>query len=95
MGQKIGLSCSPNGKETACSTGDPSSIPGLGRSPKEGNHNPLQCSCLGNHLDRGAWQAIVHGCKESGITKRLTLHHSGNIKVSDDVLLMNFFQKTP
>ena len=36
-------------------------IPGLGRSPGGGNSNPLQCSCLGNSTDRGAWQATVHG----------------------------------
>ena len=36
-------------------------IPGLGRSPGEGNGNPLQYSCLGNPMDRGAWQATVHG----------------------------------
>ena len=37
------------------------SIPGLGRSSGEGNGNPIQYSCLGNPMDRGAWQAIVHG----------------------------------
>ena len=37
------------------------SIPGLGRSPEEGNGNPLQYSCLENPMDRGAWQATVHG----------------------------------
>ena len=36
-------------------------IPGLGRSPREGNGNPLQYSCLKNPMDRGAWQATVHG----------------------------------
>ena len=36
---------------------DASSIPGLGRSPEEGNGDPLKCSCLGNHMDRGAWWA--------------------------------------
>ena len=45
---------------------DMDSIPGLGRSPGEGNGNPLQYSCLGNLKDRRAWQAIVHGViKES------------------------------
>ena len=48
-------------KESACNAGDPGSIPGLGRSPAEGNGNPLQYSCLENPMDRGAWQAIVHG----------------------------------
>ena len=41
--------------------GDAGSIPGLGRSPREGNGNPLQYSCLRNPMDRGAWWAIVHG----------------------------------
>ena len=52
------------GKESdynAGDTGDLSSIPGLGRSPGEGNGNPLQYSCLGNAMDRGAWWATVHG----------------------------------
>ena len=45
------------------------STPGLGRSPGGGNGNPLQCSCLGNHMDRGAWWATVHGvAKESDMT---------------------------
>ena len=37
------------------------SVPGLGRSPGEGNGSPLQCSCLDNPMDRGAWRATVHG----------------------------------
>ena len=41
------------------------SIPGLGRSPGEGNGNPLQHSCLGNSMDRGAWQVIVHWVSKS------------------------------
>ena len=41
-------------------TGDEVSIPGLGRSPGEGNGNPLQYSCLGNPMDKGAWWATVH-----------------------------------
>ena len=45
--------------------GDMGSIPGSGRSPGEGNGNPLQYSCLGNSRDRGAWQATVHGVAKS------------------------------
>ena len=45
---------SSGGKESACNAGDPSLIPGLGRSPGEGNGGPLQCSCLGNPMDRGS-----------------------------------------
>ena len=48
-------------KASACNAGDPGSIPWLGRSPGEGNGNPLQYSCLENFMDRGAWWATVHG----------------------------------
>ena len=52
----IGLPWWLSGKESTCSAGDAGFIPGLGRSPEEGNGNPLQYSCLGNPKDRGAWQ---------------------------------------
>ena len=52
-------------KESACDAGDPLSIPGLGRSSGEGNCNPLQYSCLENLMDRGDWQATVHGVAKS------------------------------
>ena len=48
-------------KESACSAGDRGLIPGSGRSPREGDGNPLQYSCLENSMGRGDWQAIVHG----------------------------------
>ena len=48
-------------KESACNVGDPGLIPGLGRSPGEGDRNPLQYSCLENSMDRGGWRAEVHG----------------------------------
>ena len=54
-----------DGKESACSAGDPGSIPGLGRSPEEGNGNPLQYSCVENPVDGGAWQAPVPGVTKS------------------------------
>ena len=44
--------------------GDTSLIPGLRRSPGEGNSNSLQYSCVGNPMDRGAWQATVHGVEK-------------------------------
>ena len=50
-----------SGKESACNAGDASLILGSGRSPEEGNGNPLQYSCLGNTMDNGAWWATVHG----------------------------------
>ena len=54
-----------DGKESARNAGHLGSIPGSGRAPAEGNGNPLQCSCLENPMDRGAWQAIVHGVAKS------------------------------
>ena len=50
-----------DGEESAGNAGEPSSIPGLGRPPGEGNGNPLQYSCLENSMGRGAWQARVYG----------------------------------
>ena len=56
---------SSDGKASAYNAGDLGSIPGSGRSPGEGNGNPLQYACLENSMDGGAWEAIVHGgCKE-------------------------------
>ena len=52
-------------KESACNAGDVGSIPGLERSPGEGNGDPPQYSCLENSMDRGAWQATVHGVAKS------------------------------
>ena len=53
------------GKESACNVGGPGSIPGSGRDPVEGHGNPLQDSGLENPMDRGAWQATVHGVAKS------------------------------
>ena len=58
---------SSDSKESACSAGDPGSIPGSGRSPGEGNGNPLQYSCLENSMERIAWRATVHGVEKSWI----------------------------
>ena len=54
-------------REYTYNAGDLGSIPGSGRSPGEGNGNPLQYFCLENSLDRGAWWAIVHGVAKSWI----------------------------
>ena len=53
------------GEESAYDAGGPGSISGLGRSPGEGNGNPAQYSYLENSMDRGAWQATVHGVANS------------------------------
>ena len=60
-----GFPGSSDGKESACSAGDLGSIPGSEKSPGEGNGYPFQYYCLGNPMDRGAWQATVHA-----VTKR-------------------------
>ena len=63
-----GRTCFLGGSEvkvSASNVGDPGLIPGLGRSPGEGNGNPLQYSCLENSMDGGAWQATVHGVAKS------------------------------
>ena len=63
--------------ESACSAGDQGLIPELGMFPREGNGNPLQCSCLENPMDRGAWWTTVHGdCKESDTTEWLSHTHT-------------------
>ena len=61
----LGLPSGSDGKESACNAGDPGSILGSGRSPREGNGYPLQYSCLENSMDSGAWRAIGHGVAKS------------------------------
>ena len=62
-------------KECACNVGDLGLISGSGRSPGEGNGNPLQYSCLENPMDGGAWQATVHEVAESDMTEQLILSY--------------------
>ena len=66
-GDKVfpGGSVRKNLSANALDAGDAGSIPGLGRSPGEGNGNPLQYSCLENSMDRGAWQATIHWVAQS------------------------------
>ena len=65
-------------------TGNVGLVPGLGRSPEGGNGNPLQYSCLENSMDRGAWQATVHGVPESDTTE-----HAHNIYLNQKIILIN------
>ena len=61
----MGFPGGSDSKQSACNEGDPGLIPGLGRSPEEGNGNPLQYSCHENLMDRGAWWATIHGVTKS------------------------------
>ena len=63
--RSLGFSSGSDGKVSVYNVGDPGSIPGLGRSLGEGNGNLLQYYCLENPMDRGAWQATVHGVAKS------------------------------
>ena len=63
--EQLGFPGGSDGKVSACNEGAPSSIPGLGRPPGEGNGNLFLYSCQGNLMDRGAWWATVHGVSKS------------------------------
>ena len=77
----MGFPDSSVGKESACSAGDPGSIPGSGRPPEEGNGNPLQYSFLEKPMDRETWWATVHG-----VTKSQTLL-STHTYITEDLFL--------
>ena len=92
---KVGFPGSSDGKVSACNVGDPGSIPGLGRSPGEGNGNPLQYSYLENSMDRGAWWAAVHVVAQ--IRTWLSMHPRicvcmsyNRIKLKKKKILLNF-----
>ena len=73
----MGLPWCLRGKESACSAGateDPVLIPGSGRSPGGGHGSPFHYSCLENSMDRGAWQATVHGIAKSQTMTEETGH---------------------
>ena len=70
----MGFSGGSDGEESDCNAGDLSLIPGLGRSPEEGNDYTFQYSGLENSMGRGAWQATEHGClQELDMTEKLSL----------------------
>ena len=86
----MGLSSWLSSKESICNagaTGDSGWIPRLGRSPQDGNGNPLQYSCLENPIDRGAWQAIVHGVAKSQAWLSNYHSHSKEGRTSADSLV--------
>ena len=77
----MGLPCGSEGKKSACKVGDLGWIPGSGRSPGEGkgyfgegNGNPFQYSCLENPMNKGAWQATVHGVAKVGHDSVILFH---------------------
>ena len=69
-------------KVSACNAGDLGLIPGSGRSPGEGNGNPLQYSCLENPMDGGVWWATVHGVAKSqtGLSNFTSLVHMTKVR---------------
>ena len=67
---RLYLHCGSDGEESAFNVGDPGSNPGSGKSPGERNGYPFQYSFLENSMDRGAWQATVHGVTKSGTQLR-------------------------
>ena len=71
----LGFPGGSDGKSSASNSGDLGSIPGSGRSPGEGNGNPLQDSCLENSMDGGAWWAIVHGVAKSWTIYRTLIRY--------------------
>ena len=80
-----------DGKESAYNVGDPSWMPGLGRSPEEGNGNPFQYPCQENSMDRGVWQATVHGVAESDMTEWHTYNYLLACIVSNDMCYHSIF----
>ena len=74
-----GFPSSSNGKQAAYKAGDLGSIPGLGRSPGEGNGYPLQYSCLENPMDRGAWWATVNAKECSNYCTTALISHVSKV----------------
>ena len=81
-----------SGKEPVHNAGDVSLLPGSRRSPREGNGNPLHCSCLGKPMDRGTWWATGHGvAKESDMTKWLNnKNNKDSIKLDHTLIFPSF-----
>ena len=92
----LGFPGGSDGKEYACNAGDPGLIPGSGRSPGEGNGNPLQYSCLKNPMDREACQATFHGVQvgHDSVTKpppwQEILYFSSPLLISHGLSLLSY-----
>ena len=87
--QNLGLPLWLSSTESVCSVRDPGSIPGLGRSLGEGNGKPLQYSCLGNPMDRGAWWATVYqsmGHSPWGLKELNKTEHSVHTQVESSLI---------
>ena len=87
IGSSIGIVPQVQYKESACSAGDKGCIPGLGRSPEEGNGSPLQYSCLENPMDREAWWTVVHGISKNWIRMSMYVHCNGQYQYSGETHL--------
>ena len=81
--------------ESACNAGDVGLIPGSGRSPGEGNGNPLQYSCLENSMDGGAWQTRVHGIAKRQTQWSNTFYLLGSYLLLHSLILPSFLSKNP
>ena len=79
----MGFPGGSDGNESTCNKGDLALIPGLERSPGEGNGYSFQYPCLENSMDIGAWWATIHGSQESDMTERLTLLQAQNMVSAD------------
>ena len=83
-----------DGKESACNAGDLGLTPGS-ESPEKGKGYPLQYSCLGNPMDRGVWQATVHGVKVSDTTEQMRQKHENTPSTINRILFLFFPEGTP
>ena len=83
MWSKRGFPGGPDGKESTCNVGDLGSIPGLGRTPGEGHGYPLQYSGQENSMDRGGWQALIHGVIR--VIKKSSLQITKDTPISQEI----------
>ena len=89
LSDHMGLPWWLSSKESACNAGDVGSIPESGRSPEEGNGNPLQHSCRENPMDRGAWWVTAHRVAKSQICLSTHTHTHTHLYTTADDFLMN------